>query len=826
MKAETIFLKSSFFPRERIPVLAIGFLVLLGSGSGPCLHGQEAPRQIQVDPVEVVLSGRQANYSLLVHGQTAAGDAIDWTHQCRFQSLDPRIAEVSDKGRIHAVSDGATKVIVHAAGKTFTVAVTVTGTSVQPSYHFENDIVPILSRHGCNAAGCHGKAEGQNGFKLSVFGFDPEADYTALIQEARGRRVLFTAPEQSLFLLKASGAMAHGGGTRINKANRDYETLRGWIAAGAPFGDPQAPRVVSIEVTPGERILAMKGAQQLRVVATYSDGHKTDVTALAKFQSNHDGLAAVDENGLVTAGEIPGQAAIMASFLGAVDIFRVLVPRGEKIDAYPALAEKNFIDTLVFRQLKKLNIVPSEPARDEEYLRRVYLDVIGTLPTAAEAKRFLDDQRENKRALLVEELLQRPEFADYWALKWADLLQVDRQKLGHKRAYAFYQWIRKCIAANKPHDQMARELLAAEGPLDQTGPANFYQVVSKPGDRASALSQVFLGVRIACAECHHHPFDRWSQTDYYGMQAFFTPVRVQKSGRGDILITAAGPQISHPRTKEPIFAHPLGTKMPAADPSGDRRGVLAEWLTAPENPWFARNFANRVWASFLGRGLVEPVDDVRATNPPSNPELLDALGKHVVESQFDLKQLIRTITSSHVYQLSSKPNATNIKDEMNYSRALFRRINAEVLLDMVSQTTGIAETFDGMPPGYRAIQLWDSSVANDFLKMFGRPARVSACECERNVEATVSQVLHFLNSPRIQGKLEHERGMIARLVQVSKSDTELVNELYLTFFSRFPTDQERSNALQYLQRFPDQRRHAVEDLAWSMLNSMEFLFNH
>jgi hypothetical protein len=405
-------------------------------------------------------------------------------------------------------------------------------------------------------------------------------------------------------------------------------------------------------------------------------------------------------------------------------------------------------------------------------------------------------------------------------------LRVDRQELGHKRAYAYYKWIRDSFAANKPYDQFVRELLTAEGPLQEVGPAGFYRVVPKPGDTASTLSQVFLGVRIACAQCHHHPFDRWSQTDYYGMQAFFTQVGFKQVAKSEMLMAVGDEPTRHPRTGTPVFAHALGAAMPAASPPGDRRTILAAWMTSPDNPWFARNLANRTWAHFLGRGLVEPVDDVRATNPPTNPELLDALARSFAEGKYDFRQMIRTITASRIYQLSSRPNATNERDEQNYSRALFRRIDSEVLLDMVCQVTGVPEKFAGVPAGYRAIQLWDSRVSHYFLKLFGRPVRVSACECERVSEANVSQVLHFLNSPEIQEKLAHEGGALADAVRRLPEDGPLVEELYLTFYSRFAGEKEKAVAEAYLRKDPSKQRQAAEDLAWTMMNSLEFVFNH
>jgi hypothetical protein len=782
--------------------------------------------EVVVSPATIHLQGSGARYSLLVDGKTAEGRLFDLTRQARYRSLRPGVATVSEAGVIQAVGDGEAEIVVETHGRHRKVKVRVEGSSVPRRYHFENDIVPLLGRFGCNSSGCHGSALGQNGFKLSVFGSDPAADYAALVEESRGRRVMAASPEQSLFLLKASGSMPHGGGVRIPRGTVEYETLRAWVAAGVPVGDPKAPRVVAVRVAPAERILDFKGEQQLRVIARYSDGHEADVTAHARFQSNNDGLASVSGGGLVTAGQVPGEAAIMANFMGAVDLFRAVIPRPGPAAEFPKLAENNFIDTLVFRKLKKLNIVPSGPADDAEFLRRVYLDVIGTLPTAAEARLFLADRRPDRRARLVEELLRRPEFADYWALKWADLLRVDRQALGHKYAYTYYEWFRDSFARNRPLDEMARQLLTAEGPLAESGPASFYKVVKKPGDMASTLSQVFLGVRIACAQCHHHPFDRWSQTDYYGMAAFFAPVSLRPSARGEEVLASGDPVTKDPRTGQVVVAHGLGMPMPPANPHGDRRVILAKWLTAPANPYFARNLANRAWAHFLGRGLVEPVDDVRATNPPSNPELLDALARYLVKEKFDFRQLVRLITASQVYQLSSRPNATNAKDEQNYSRSLFRRLDAEVLLDMVSQTTGVPERFSGVPPGRRAIQLWDSKVPHYFLKLFGRPVRISACECERSAEPSVSQVLHLLNSPAIEAKLSHEQGTVARLVRAKADDGGLVEELYLTFFSRPPTESERRQAVAYLHRHHDRRRQAAEDLAWGMLNSLEFLFNH
>lgn len=787
--------------------------------------GDERVVAISAEPAEVRLRGPDAGTLVLIHGRTATGRLVDLTHRATFRVLDPAVAALDGPAYLRSVRDGTTAIAVVAAGHTAQVPVRVEEAQVARRFNFENDVVPVLSKLGCNTSGCHGKAEGQNGFKLSVFGSDPPADYSALTRESRGRRVFPAAPAQSLLLLKMTGALPHGGGTRCARGSREYETLRAWVAAGMPFGSDTDPRVVSVHIEPRMRVLDPRGAQQLRVVARDSEGREMDVTRYARYQSNNDGLATVDEQGLVRAGEVPGEVAIMAAYMGAVDVFRALVPRaGSLVEG--DWRENNVVDRLVFRKLRALRIAPSEGCTDAEFLRRVFLDLIGTLPTPDEARAFLDDTRADRRARLVDDLLNRPEYADYWALKWCDLLRVDRAVLGHKRAYAFYRWVRDSLAANVPFDEFARGVVTAEGPLDAPGASGFYKVAAKPGEAASTVAQVFLGVRIACAECHHHPYDRWSQTDYYGMQAFFTPVAIQRTPEGDAVLASGDPVTKHPRTGAVVVAHALATSEPKTLPVGDRRVVLADWLTAPENPWFARNLANRLWAHFVGRGLVEPVDDVRATNPPSNPELLDALAGHLVEHRYDVRALIRLITSSRVYQLSARPNATNERDEQNASRALLKRLDAEVLYDMVCQTTGVAEKFPGVAPGVRAVQLWDSKVPHAFLRMFGRPVRVSACECERVVEPSVGQVLHLLNAPELHAKVAHEAGTVARLEHALAGDGALVDELYLTFFSRFADDDERQAGIEYLGRHAAQRRQAAEDLAWALMNSVEFLFNH
>jgi hypothetical protein len=691
--------------------------------------------------------------------------------------------------------------------------------------HFENDILPILSRHGCNSSGCHGKAEGQNGFKLSVFAFDPDADFRALVMEGRGRRFLPSAPRASLFLRKMSGEMPHGGGARIRAGTRDYATIRAWVAAGMPRGEKDAPHVVRVRVEPREGVLEMGASQKLRVVARYSDGREADVTSLARYSTNNEALASVDADGSVTAGKLPGSAAVMASFMNAYDVFRVLVPRRQKLERYPDVPTRNDIDKLVDARLKKLQIAPSGLCDDATFLRRAHLDLIGRLPTIEETRAFLASRSAKKREELIDALLKRPEFADYWAMKWADLLHVNRAALGPKRARAYHAWVRKQVAASVPLDRFARAIVTAEGPFDEVPPAIFYSATKKPGEQAASLAQVFLGVRIACAECHHHPFDRWGQDDYHALSAYFTGARTVKAGPLEALEVTGIAVATQPRTKQALFARPLGGKPPTKLDAGDRRSELADWMVSPDNPWFARNLANRVWAHLTGRGLVEPLDDVRDTNPPTNPELLDLLAKQLIREKYDLRKLIRFNTTSRTYQLSTMPTPSNADDAQNYSRGLLRRVPAEVLLDMVRDSTGVGERFRGAPPGTRAVQLWDSKVDHYFLKAFGRPERTGACECERNSEPAVAQVLHLMNAPEIEAKLSHAAGSVARLEKKHTADADLIEALYLTFFSRLPLPKEKAAGLAHLKAAKS-RRQGAEDLAWALLNTVEFSFNH
>ncbi|VTS05397.1 DUF1549 and DUF1553 domain-containing protein [Tuwongella immobilis] len=815
----------------------------IGTAADPPRPDSTPVPVLVADPAQVMLDGPQARLRLLVNAQSPNAALEDATLTLQFRSENPTIAQVDASGVILAVSDGETAVIAereYSASQsrvraTVRVPVTVRHSKQERQFHFGNDILPIFGRHGCAGAGCHGKAEGQNGFKLSVFGFDPAADYAALLKESRGRRLLPSAPERSLLLTKASGQVPHGGGARIPADSESYRTLRDWIAAGTPFGSADAPTLRTLTLEPGERVMRFHARQALRVMATDSTGRKIDVTHQARFQSNNDAVAVVSADGTIQTQAVPGDAVMMAAFLNEVAWIRVIVPRPGAVPESAFRPAVNFIDPLVDARLRRLNLAPSGPVDDATFLRRLSLDLIGLPPTPDEVRQFLADPSPQKRNRKIESLLNRPEFADLWAMRLADLLRVDRAALGHARAYAYHRWIRDSVRQNLPLDALARAILTAEGPLGEPGPTHFYKVVTKPGERASSLMQVLLGMRVGCAECHHHPFDRWGQDDYHGLAAFFAPVTTANLGDVEAVLVQGAATAKHPRTGAAIDPTALGGTPNPVPAMTDPRPILADWVTSPTNPYFARNWANRVWAHLLGRGLVEPVDDHRATNPPTNPELLAALERYLIDSKFDLRAMVRVIVQSRTYQTGTEPTDSNARDEQNYSRALLKRLEAEVLADTLSRVLEVEERYPGMPAGTRAVQVWDSKVASDFLKLFGRPTRTGVCTCERVTEPTVAQVLHLLNSPRLQERLSHPQGSVSRLVRQHSEDAALADALMLQFLARLPTETERAAIVGHLRRAStttgttsgkSSRQQAAEDIAWGLVNTLEFVLNH
>jgi hypothetical protein len=711
--------------------------------------------------------------------------------------------------------------------------------------YFGTDVVPILTKLGCNGGGCHGKATGQNGFKVSLFGFEPDVDYEALVNDARGRRISFANPDQSLLLLKATSRMPHGGGRRLEESSEDYQILRDWISQGATAPSPNDPQLRRIDIEPRDLVLQPKSSQQLQVTAFFSDGTSRDVTRQAVYQSNEPAIATADASGLVRTESQRGLVSVMARFGEQLATFHAAVPflsedtamaaAQAQLDAVEQKLGSSPVDTHLLRQWRRMGVVPSALADDATFIRRASIDICGTLPTREEVTDFLADTSGNKRARLVERLLERPEYASYFALKWADILQnrgagysTSKQRAGTK---LFASWIRDSFAANQPYDQFVSEILTASGSQNENPPAIWYRSVRKSPEYVESVAQAFLGVRIQCAQCHHHPTERWSQADYYGLAAVFSRVG-RKGGFADaevptdeIIYLKEFGEVVHPRTGVVLHPRALGTPEFSLNANDDPRLSLARWMTGPDNPFFARTMANRMWAHFLGRGIVNPIDDARSTNPPSNPELLDALAQEFITSGFDVKQLIRMITTSHAYGLESTPHPGNAGDLQTFARFYPRRLTAEVLLDGLSQVLDVPTEFPGVPPGTRAIDLPDENVAAHFLDVFGRPARMSACECERVDAPALTQALELVNSAEIQRKLTGKTGYAQQLATSERSTTEIANELFLRVLSRQPRSEELQVAVEFLASESD-RADACRSLLWSLLATNEFLFNH
>lgn len=696
----------------------------------------------------------------------------------------------------------------------------------------ELDILPIFTAAGCNSGACHGKARGQNGFQLSLLAFDANFDHHSLTRHARGRRVFPAAPERSLLVQKAIGEVPHGGGQRLEPNGLEHLVLLRWIEQGAERAVEGEPKLLGIRVSHPQVSLKSDEEIDVRVVATYSDNSTQDVTTQTAFQSNEAGVVAVEKQGHFKAGPLPGEAAIMARYMNMIDICQVTIPlENPPEDAfYAALPRNNFIDELAWKKLQHLGLTPSEVVDDAGYLRRIYLDVIGRLPTPDEVRQFLADERSDKRERALDAVVERPEFADYWANKWVDLLRPNPYRVGIKAVLNYDNWIREQFRAEKPYDEFVADLLTARGSTWRNGAVTLFRDRRSPDEVATMVSTLFLGIRLECAKCHHHPFEKWSQEDFYSFAAFFrnigykgTGLSPPISGSEEVIQLRTGGSVRHPLTKENLEPRPLFGETDLSK-FADEREALTEWMRSPDNHFFAQVMANRVWADLMGRGLVEPIDDIRATNPATNPELLTALGNHFRDSEFDLKQLIRTIASSYVYQLSSIPNDRNMGDSRNYSRGLRRRLRAEVLLDSLGDITELPEQFPAMPVGSRAMSIWTHRTPSVFLDTFGRPDPNQDPPCERNKETTVIQALHLMNSELINGKVRSDSGMAAKLAASDQTDAEIVEELYLRVYSRPPTADELKNALAYVEK--KGRRTGMEDLLWATLNTPEFFIRN
>jgi hypothetical protein len=697
-----------------------------------------------------------------------------------------------------------------------------------PAVSFARDVEPVLTKLGCNGGACHGSFQGRGGLRLSLWGFDPQADYAALVADARGRRIFAGAPETSLLLLKPTLGVPHAGGRRLEAGSEAYDILKTWIEQGLARPTPDDPTVTELSVEPAELILQPGNELSLRVTATWSDGVSRDVTRWSRFESRSEPVATVTPEGRITAAGA-GRSIVTVLFGGQSASVAVTIPTSRPTTI--EFAANNFIDEHLAAEWHKLGIAPATDATDAEFARRAYLDIIGTLPAPDEVRAFLSASDPRKREQLVDSLLARPEYADFWALQWSDRLKIHRRALGEKGLASFNGWLKQALRDNRPFDEVVRELLVAQGNLYTSGPVAFYFVDQTPEALAETTAQVFLGVRLHCAKCHHHPFEVWSQDDYYGLAACFARVQRKDTKEGgryggaQAVTLAATGSVTNPATGAAAVPSLLGTPLTELPASGDERAALAAWLTDPANPYFARNIVNRYWGDLFGRGLVEPVDDIRGTNPASHPQLLDQLTADFTEHGYDVKRLIRLICTSRAYQLASEIAPHRDLDGQFVTHRVPRRLPAEVLLDAVNQAVGAHEPFDSFPVGTRAITLPDPAVASYFLDVFGRPLRVSGCECERVSRVDLRQVLRLANSDALQAKLSAADGRVAQLVAAGQSDEAIIQELYLGTLSRLPTQEEGSSAAQYVAT-SSSRQEGLEDVLWTLLNLPEFVFNH
>jgi hypothetical protein len=804
------------------------------------------PADIQtlaVYPTNLTINGMDDAAQLVVTATLKDGRLQDLSGDVEYSIADGKTARVLQSGRVLPLANGSTQLVAKFGDKSVTIPVSVKHADENLPINFPNQIVPIFTKLGCNSGGCHGKASGQNGFKISLLGYEPEVDFIALVKEARGRRLMPAAPDSSLFLLKATGTVPHGGGKKMEKDSDEYRLVRRWIAAGMPYGKDTDPVVTGISVYPEHRVMTRQNKTQFAVYAHYSDNSVEDITRRAQYDSNDQEIAMVDAVGLVHTLALSGEAAIMARYQGHVATFRATVPLGVKTPDWQ-FAASTVVDNFTAKKWKDLGLVPSELATDEVFVRRAYLDLTGTLPTPKEVLAFVADKDAKKREALVDRLVDSPEFAYFFANKWADILRVKRGRDGQntiqraRGTFAFHDWIREAIANDKPYDEFVRDILSATGDETKNPPTVWYKDLQQPEQFVDDTAQVFLGLRIACANCHHHPYEKWSQDDYWGLAAFFgrlgkknmPVVGAPQQSNTQIVYTRPDGNVTNKRTQKSAVIKPLDGAPMDIERGEDPRTKLVDWMADPKNPFFAKAVANRYWAHFFGRGIVDPIDDMRVTNPPSNPELLDALAKVVIDSKFSLKTLVKTIAKSRTYQLSAIPNEFNKHDKQAYARYYPKRMSAEVLLDAVCQVTDSPSQFGGLPTDKfapkRAIMLPDESFNSYFLDVFGRPQRISACECERVSDANLAQALHLLNSDEIQGKLSRGGGRADALANPKdeRPDQEKVRELFFWAFGRAPTDADMKTALAHIEKHKASKKTAYENILWALINTKEFVF--
>jgi hypothetical protein len=802
--------------------------------------------ELKLYPADVPLAGPRAAQQLLLVEEDGGKAAADRTAAAKFSSANPTVATVDETGMVRPVGDGETTVTATSNGKSAITKVRVAKAKDPTPPSFRNDVLPILTRAGCNSGACHGALAGKGGLKLSLRGYDPDADHFVLTRQALSRRVDRSDPAQSLMLLKSTRSMPHGGGTRIEVGSAQYRVVQDWVAGGAAGPSTADPTIERVEVFPRHAVLKPKDTLRMVVLARYTDGRVVDVSRLAKFLSSEATVADVDEDGVVKVGG-NGEAAISAIFNNRVATFTVTSPFPNAVEerTFADSPKANFIDGHVLRKLRELRLPPSGQCGDAEFIRRAYLDAAGILPTPEELAKFLADKAADKRARLIDALLERPEFVDYWAYKWCDVMLVSTRKLPQPAMWAFYRAIRQAVADNKPWDRFARDLLLSTGSSLDHGGGNFFVLHKDVAELTESAAITFLGTSITCARCHNHPLEKWTQDQYWAMANLFSRVGMKNGDRaGEVVLhPETEGNALHPRKNVPMPPTPLDGKPLALDDPADRRSHFADWLTGPDNPYFAKALVNRVWKTFLGRGLVEAEDDVRETNPPTNPELFDALAKEFVAHRYDVKHLVRLVMNSAAYQRSSRPVKGNEADDRFYSRYLVRRLSGEVILDALSQATGVPTPFTQVytgveggtaatanyPEGTRALQLPDSRVASKFLDAFGRPDRTQTCSCERQQDSTVGQALMLNNGQSLNDKLRSPKARLDGWLAESLSDAEAVKRVFVLALCREPTPAERTKMTGLLKdagTTPAARREALEDVFWAVLTSREFLFNH
>jgi len=788
-----------------------------------------APKMVKLNvyPQNIQLTTSRDRQSVIGQAVYDNGLTRDVTSQLQLKPAKAGIVRI-DKNMIYPVGDGETELVASFDGANVKLHSKVEKAKVDRPISFNLDVMPTFMRAGCNTGSCHGAARGKDGFRLSLFGFDPKGDYHRLTRELSGRRINLSMPSESLLLEKAIGAVPHTGGKLYEKDSELYNEVLRWLQAGAPYDAGAIPTVEKVEIYPEGGVMDGKGTtQQVSVLAYYSDGTTRDVTSLSAFSSNNDNSATISKTGLITADN-RGEAFIMARFdTHTVGSHFVVLPKGLDFE-WPNVPEYNYVDKLVHNKLKKLRVIPSEVCSDAEFLRRASLDICGILPSIDEFNQFVADKDPKKREKVVDQLLNRKEFVEMWVMKWSELLQIRtvNNRISYKSALLYYNWLQERIANNVPLDKMVQELLGSTGGTFANAATNYYENERDTLKVSENVAQVFMGMRIQCAQCHNHPFDRWTMDDYYSFAAFFSQIgrKGSEDPRESIIYNRGSGEVRHlvdKRVMQPKF---LGGAQPEVK-GKDRRVVLANWLASDENPYFATNLSNIVWAHFFGKGIINEVDDVRVSNPPVNPELLDELAKRFTEYNYDFKKLVRDICTSRSYQLSTQTNPTNEKDLTNFSHAMPRRLRAEVLLDCISQVTNAPNKFRGLPMGARAVQIADGNTTNYFLTTFGRAKRDTVCSCEVRMEPSLSQALHLLNGDTVNRKIDQGKFVESR-IKAGKKPLEIVDEMYISCLSRKPTDKEYSNLVQVLDENKKDEKNTLNDVFWSLLNSREFIFNH